>query len=153
MPYKFINYVHKDSKKFISKKGCLFSSNGVVLYRFCDKELKGISYTIPKSVGIICIKAFFGADIKKVIFNENVDLISQEAFKNSAVETVVMDNVKEISPNCFENCVNLKEVVFDDEGVRIQPCVTCSISFPLTSASFSTPKVRSLHVAFLIISS
>lgn len=121
MPYKFINYVHKDSKEFISKKGCLFSSNGAVLYRFCDKELKGISYTIPKSVGIICIKAFFGADIKKVIFNENVDVISQEAFKNSAVETVVMDNVKEISPNCFENCVNLKEVVFDDEGVRIQP--------------------------------
>lgn len=118
---KIVSYVHAENKDYISKKGCLFSFDQTWLYRFCDKELKGISYTIPSKVQDVCKNAFYGTDIKKVIFNEKIDTVQENTFRNSSVETVVMSNVECIREYSFRNCVNLKEIILNDEGVHIYP--------------------------------
>lgn len=119
--YKITSYVHKDNKEFISKKGCLFSFDQIYLYRFCDKELKGMTITLPSKVEIVSRLAFYGTDIKKVVFGEKVTYLGEAAFASSSVETVEMKNIQDVSDSCFSNCTNLQEVKFDTENVTISP--------------------------------
>ncbi|HBZ63225.1 MAG TPA: hypothetical protein DEO89_01130, partial [Lachnospiraceae bacterium] len=117
--YKITSYVHKDNKKFISKKGSLFSRDQIYLYRFCDKELKGTTLTLPSKVEVISQLAFFAADIKEVVFNEKIRNLTRSVFQCSSVEVVEMKNIEVVGEGCFLYCMNLQEVKFDTENVTI----------------------------------
>ena len=117
--YKITSYVHKDNKKFISKKGSLFSRDQIYLYRFCDKELKGTTFTLPSKVEVISQLAFFAADIKEVVFNEKIRRLDAAVFQSSSVEVVEMKNIEVVGYACFLDCMNLQEVKFGTENVAI----------------------------------
>ena len=89
------------------------------MYRFCDKELKGTTFTLPSKVEVISQLAFFAADIKEVVFNEKIRRLDAAVFQSSSVEVVEMKNIEVVGYACFLDCMNLQEVKFGTENVAI----------------------------------
>ena len=126
MPYseyqfelKITSYVHILNSSFISDKGSLYDKDKKTLYRFCDREYKDKDFVLPQSVRAIEKCAFYQADIQSVTFNHWITTVPNNAFECSNIKKVDLGHVKKISVNAFAYCYYLNEVIFHEEGIKI----------------------------------
>ena len=72
------------------------------------------SITIPASVEIISLKAFFGSSIESIKIPKKVFSISESAFENSVIKSIEFEEGSEltdIGKNAFKGCKNLTSIV------------------------------------------
>ncbi|QKX31352.1 leucine-rich repeat domain-containing protein [Metamycoplasma hominis] len=84
-----------------------------------DKETTKV--TIPNNIKEIDDSAFLGCqNLKKVILNEGLEKIGDEAFYNTNIESITIPaSVKKFGYSAFFGCKNLKEVIYKGDASNI----------------------------------
>ncbi|RAW47480.1 hypothetical protein DQW92_01275, partial [Metamycoplasma hominis] len=79
------------------------------------------SITIPSTVKEIGESAFSSCkNLKKVILNEGLEKIGDEAFYNTNIESITIPaSVKKFGYSAFFGCKNLKEVIYKGDASNI----------------------------------
>ena len=115
--------------------------------------------TLPNHVKSIAKKVFYGRKISKVILNEGLVAIGEEAFFNSSIQEIVFPSTLEkLEADIFYYCKNLKSVDLSQTKITTLPASTFfrsgieEIKLPLTlkdigtQAFLGTSKLRTIEI-------
>lgn len=124
--------VNPDNKNFHSEDGILFNkTHSKVL--LVPQNVNFTSYKFDDSIKIVGEYAFYKSQIADIYFN-NVLYLKRGAFMESNIAKVTISKDLSIEQDIFSNCMNMKEVVFD-EGVSKVP-----------SSLFREAKIKKLYL-------
>ena len=98
-----------------------YSDNFERCYGFCDNK-KNNEIILHENTRIIKQKAFMNENyIDKIVFNEKLEYIGQDAFKNSSVKNINFNNVR-VGLGAFSDCKKL-------ENVKLYNCLIQNSAF------------------------
>ena len=107
---KNLKWKFKNMKEYNNLK---YSDDFKTCYGFCDNKKYNVlnnEIILHENTQAIKSKAFIDENnIEKIIFNEKLEYIGAEAFKNSSVKDINLSNVR-IGFNAFLGCKELKNV-------------------------------------------
>lgn len=103
----------------------IYSDNFKVCYGFCDNKKYNIFNSViilHENTQIIHQKAFINENyIEKIVFNKKLEYIGHEAFKNSSIKNINLNNVR-IGLKAFSDCKEL-------ENVKLYNCEIQNLAF------------------------
>ncbi len=110
--------VHEKNVSFESENGVLFNEEKNVLISYpCGLTGK---YVLPSEVSEIYPSAFYSSMLSKIIFNDSLLKIGEEAFARSGIKELhITESVSEISGKAFENCDSLLSVEIESEKLNV----------------------------------
>ncbi len=98
--------VAENNLSFLETNGLIMSSDGTILLKY---EREGeTSFTLPKSVKIVCAHAVQGTDLEEIDFGDSLEYIGYAAFaSNYKLRAIYLpDSVKFIDEIAFAGCTN-----------------------------------------------
>ncbi|MDE5856430.1 MAG: leucine-rich repeat domain-containing protein, partial [Anaeroplasmataceae bacterium] len=91
-----------------------------------DPILLPVNY-MSSTVNVVGAYAFTGTAIKNMVFTEGLTELGTNAFAKSDLETItITKNVTKIWDGIFAECKNLKEVIFQNNGLGNQMFIDCT---------------------------
>ncbi|WP_020002611.1 leucine-rich repeat domain-containing protein, partial [Metamycoplasma hominis] len=111
--------INSNNKNFEIKDNFFIDKNNKKILAYLDKETTKV--TIPNNIKEIDDSAFLGCqNLKKVILNEGLEKIGDEAFYNTNIESITIPaSVKKFGYSAFFGCKNLKEVIYKGDASNI----------------------------------
>ena len=103
--------VAKNNKKYSSVNGVLYNEDKTTLIKYPEgKQIN--AYVVPVTVTKIENSAFYDAKLEKVLFEETLVIIGENAFESCDYlrSVTVPGSVKEVGSAAFMECSNLKKV-------------------------------------------
>lgn len=103
--------VAKNNKAYSAVNGVLYNKDKTTLIKYPEgKQIN--AYAVPVTVTKIENEAFFNAKLQKVILEETLVIIGENAFESCDYlrSVTIPGSVKEIGSAAFMECANLKEV-------------------------------------------
>lgn len=131
---------------YIFQDHCLIHTGEKRLVAFLSPESLE-EYTIPDGVEIIGTRAFFGADIQRVILPESVRIIESDAFSFSELQEICLpDSLRTLGDGVFYGCSHMKSLSIPDQLTQIG-------DNPFDGIMLSPPQVllSADHPAFSIV--
>lgn len=106
--------VHPDNKTMLSENSVLYDKNKTCIYKYPSGSSVP-EFTIPYGITNINRGCFSNTkNLKKVILPDSVKQIEQEAFYNSSISEIKLNNgIETIGPHAFNSC-KLNTVVLPD---------------------------------------
>ena len=115
--------MEKANKPFILKENniefTLLNKNNTIFLLEINKNWIHETVVIPNEVQVIASLAFQNSWVEKIIINNNLNIIEEDAFKDCTKlqKIYIPSNVKTIEKNAFEGCKKLS-IYFEKEPLK-----------------------------------
>lgn len=112
--------VASDNASYYSAGGVLFTIDKKTLVRY-PAGLTGEEFEIPSTITTIADGAFTDSVVKKVVFNDTLEVIGNYAFAycKSLTSVTIGANVGTIGKQAFRGCVSLESLEFADSSLAL----------------------------------